>query len=140
MRRTGAVAIGLGPLVTLAGAVSYFTWFVRFPALRDVPWVNLPLVAAGAALSATGLVLALRRPGRARRILAAFGLAFSGSLAALFAVYVLVLSYRLPAPTARAVALDVPASFTLSDHEGRAVSLDRLRGRKVVITFYRGHW
>jgi hypothetical protein len=139
-RRAARLAAALGPLVTLAGALTYFTWLVRFPTLRDVPWVNLPVVAAGVALSAAGMVAALRAAGRGARILAVAGFAFSGGLAALFAVYVFGLSYGLPAPTERALTLAGAPRFTLPDHEGRPVSLAALRGRKLVITFYRGHW
>jgi len=49
MRRNHA--IWLGPIVTFAGAVSYFLYFARFPSLRDVPWVNLPIVAGDVRLS-----------------------------------------------------------------------------------------
>ena len=40
-------ALWLGPLISVAGTVSYFQFFARFPALRDFPWINLPLVVIG---------------------------------------------------------------------------------------------
>ena len=49
--------IWIGVLISVIGLVSYFTFFARFPATRDIPWVNLTLVCAGMAVSA----LAIRR-------------------------------------------------------------------------------
>ena len=48
-------AAWIGPLVVFTGAVSYFLVFVRFPTVRDVPWVNLPWVAIGLVISFVGL-------------------------------------------------------------------------------------
>ncbi len=49
-------ALWLAPLITFVGFVSYYLVFVNIPALRDFPWVNLPLVALGAVLAIVGLV------------------------------------------------------------------------------------
>lgn len=134
-------AVWLGPVVVFVGAVSYFTWFARFPALRDFPWVNLPLVAGGLALSAWGAWRAFSRPGRfLGKALGSLGLAFSLGLGTLFVAYVFVLSYQLPGPTRTALGIERAPEFSLPDHRGRPVRLADLRGRKVVITFYRGHW
>lgn len=54
-------ALWIGPLITLAGAVSYFTVFSRFAPLRDFPWLNLPVVLAGLALSALAFWRAIAR-------------------------------------------------------------------------------
>ena len=54
-RRPRNLYAWIGPLVVLAGTVSYFVYFFRFPVLRDFPWVNLPLVALGLLISARGL-------------------------------------------------------------------------------------
>jgi len=140
-RRTRNHALWIGPLLAGAGAVSYFTYFARFPALRDFPWVNLPLVGAGLAVSAAGAWRAYARPQRFRgRILGPAGLAVSGLLAGLFGFYVFGLSYRLPAPTDTTLVLERAPDLTLSDSAGRPVRLAALRGRKVVLTFYRGYW
>ncbi len=53
----------LGPIVTFVSAICYFAYFVRFPDLWDFPWVNLPLVGAGAILSIVGVNRAFRVPG-----------------------------------------------------------------------------
>ena len=36
--------------------------------------------------------------------------------------------------------LDAAPDFSLADQHGRTVTLSELRGRDVVIVFYRGHW
>jgi len=133
--------IWIGPLVVFGGAVSYFMVFARFPALRDFPWVNLPLVAAGALLSLLAVIRAFspRAPYRGK-VLGSLGLVFSLFLTAVFGLYIFVWSYGLPGPSAVTASLDTAPDFTLTDQNGRPVSLRDLRGRKVVITFYRGHW
>jgi len=138
MRRNHYVWIGL--VVTFVSAVSYFTLFSRVPALRDFPWVNLPLVVLGVALSAVGARRAFASPGAWRKVAGSGALAVSALLGALFCGYVFFLSYLLPEPTALTMQLDRAPDVTLLDHRGRPVGLDSLRGRKVVLTFYRGHW
>lgn len=133
--------IWLGPLVTFVGAVSYFTYFARFPALRDVPWLNLPIVAFGVWLSALGIWRALTAPGRYRgKLTGTLGLLLTAGLALLFGFYVFSLSYRIPQPTATTLSLSSAPGFTLPDQHGNEVRLSDLRGRKVVLVFYRGFW
>jgi hypothetical protein len=132
--------VWIGPILTFVAVVSYFTTFARFPALRDVPWLNLPLAAAGAIASVVGVRAAFGRPGGWRRIAGAGGLALSLVLCGLFGAYVYFLSYAMPGPTERTTALDRVPDVTLVDHRGQSVSLADFRGRKVVLTFYRGHW
>lgn len=134
-------AIWLGPAVTFSGAVSYFTVFVRYPTLRDFPWVNLPLVLLGVALSAFGLLRAFRRsPVFGGKRLGTAGFTLSLILGGLFVFYVFSFSYRLPDPTLTSRTLSDVQDFSLSDHRGRPFHLGELRGRKVVLIFYRGHW
>ena len=131
IRRNHAVWIGL--LISLVGLVSYFTFFARFPALRDVPWLNLALVTVGLAVSAWAV-------RRRRSVWSVGGLALSAACAGLLAAYVFVLSYGLPG-TDRVVQVGDPApAFALADQEGRITSLDRYRGSNLVLVFYRGFW
>jgi len=135
------LAIWLGPVVTFCGAVSYFTVFVRYPTLRDFPWVNLPLVLLGVALSALGLWRAFRgSPVFGGKRLGAAGFSLSLILGGLFVFYVFAFSYRLPDPTATSQTLSEAQDFNLNDHRGRPFRLGELRGRKIVLIFYRGHW
>ena len=132
-------AMWLGPLITFAGMVSYFTVFVRWPALRDFPWVNLPLVLAGVALS----ILAFRRRRRTAlqsRILAGAGRGFSALIAGLFFFYVFFFSSTLPTATTLTAELEQAPDFALSDQHSRVVSLADLRGEKAVLVFFRGFW
>jgi hypothetical protein len=134
-------ALWIGPLVTFAGAVSYFTFFARFPVLRDFPWVNLPAVLLGLGLSALGLTRAYKRASSYRgKILGPIGLVVSGLLSSVFVFYIFGLSFWLPEPTEVATGLRVAPGFSLVDHEGRSVRLEDYRGTKIVLTFYRGFW
>jgi hypothetical protein len=132
-RRTARHLAWLGPVVAVAGLVSYFTVAVHYPALRDVPWVNLPMVLAGVGLSGWALF-------RRRSLWRVAGLLVSVAAAALLAGYVFVLSDTLPS-AAGVVAVDEPApAFALPDHTGATVRLDDFAGRDLVVVFYRGFW
>jgi hypothetical protein len=134
-------AIWIGPTLTFVGAVSYFTLFTRFAVTRDFPWVNLPLVLLGLAISCLGAWrgFAPATAYRGKR-LGSVGLAVSLLLAGLFCFYVFGFSYRLPGPTAASLDLREAGDFRLHDQHGRAFRLGELRGRKVVLVFYRGFW
>ena len=128
----------MGPLLTFVGAVSYFVVFARFPALRDFPWVNLPVVGVGVLLSLAGVRRAFVR-GRGRWV-GSIALVSSLLIGGLFGFYVFWLSYQLPATAGVTGERDAAPDFTLTDQHGQPLTLSSLRGRKVVLVFYRGHW
>jgi hypothetical protein len=126
-------AVWTGALISLVGLISYVTFFARFPALRDAPWLNLTLVTVGLTVSAWALWLR-------RSVWSTGGLALSAICAGLLVVYVFVLSYGLPG-TERVVRVGEPApAFALPDQEGRTTSLEQYRGSSLVLVFYRGFW
>lgn len=133
----------LSPLITFAGFVSYFVVFTRYPALRDFPWVNLPLVLLGAGLAIGGLIRAWKGVRWGRRILYLGSTGFSVVVAAFLLLYVFVISSQMPAAAISeeklVVGVAAPA-FTLNDANGNAVSLSDFEGKKVVISFFRGFW
>lgn len=134
-------AVWFGPVVVFAGVVSYFQVFVRYPVLRDFPWVNLPLVWMGLGLSGLGLWLAYARRAVYRgRVLGVMGMLLSVAMAGLFHFYVFYYTYQMPAPGGLAATMEVAPDFELTDQDGQRVRLSDLRGKKVVLTFYRGYW
>ncbi len=133
--------IWLGPLVVFLGVISYFLVFARFPAVRDFPWINLPIVFIGLAISTAALRIGFRPPAtRGKKIAAVTGLTVSLLLTLLFNAYVFILSYQLPEPTSIAQIQDGAPDFSLTDHNGNTVRRSDYLGRKLVIVFYRGHW
>ena len=133
--------IWIGPLVTFAGVVSYFVLFARFAALRDFPWVNLPLVVLGAVLSVLGMKQALARsPALRGKVLAGAGLVLSLLLTAFFIVYIFWLSYAIPGPSSVALELARAPDFALTSNTGETVRLSDFAGRHVALVFYRGFW
>ena len=133
-------ALWLAPLITFIGFVSYYLVFVNIPALRDFPWVNLPLVAIGAALAIAGLLSGWKSGGRLKRSFLVLGIVFSIAVAGLLFAYVFVISYQMPAASEATVALETAPNFTLNDANGEPVSLSDFRDQKVVLSFYRGFW
>ncbi len=132
--------IWIGPLVVFAGAVSYFEVFAGFAALRDFPWINLPLVLLGALLSAFGVKRAFAGSKTLGKALAIGGLCLSLLLTAAFCTYVFWFSYTLPGPSEIAQGLVEAPDFTLTSSTGETVRLSEFRGRKVALVFYRGFW
>ena len=45
-----------------------------------------------------------------------------------------------PTDTGRVAVGDTAPDFTLLDRHGEPVTLSELRGRRIVLVFYRGHW
>ena len=134
-------AIWLGPLTVFAGAVSYFTYFTQFPALRDFPWINLPIVMLGLIISLVAVRRAFGKSDVYRgKILGSASFLFSTLLAGLFFAYIGYLSYQLPDPTTKTVGLSIAPEFTLQDQNDQPVSLSDFQGKKLIVTFYRGHW
>lgn len=140
-KRSRNHAIWLGPLIVFIGAVSYFTFFVRYPDLRDTPFINLPLVLIGAFISCLGAWRAFFRSNIYRgKITGSISLAFSLFLSGLFSVYIVYISYQVPAPTEITNSLSAIPEFTLNDQKGHPVSPSDFKGKKLIVTFYRGYW
>ena len=140
-----------GFLLTLIASFSYFAFFVRFPVTRDFPWVNLLLFLLAAVL----LVVGARR-GFARdrawpklaKVVTSIVTTLSVAVMALFIFAIFIAARWLPASTgAPHVGQKVP-EFTLSDANGRQVSLNQLLSepidgkapKGVLLVFYRGWW
>lgn len=131
----------IGPVLAFGGAVTYFTYFARFPALRDFPWINLPLALVGVGVSGVAVWRAFARRDIWRgRILAPLGLGLSIAFAGFFVAYVFFLSNVLPAPSGTSLGLAEVPDLALVDQDGRTVRLTDFRGRKLIVTFYRGYW
>jgi hypothetical protein len=123
----------IGVLVSLVGLLSYFSFFARFPTLRDFPWINLPMVLVGLGISAWALV-------RRRSVWSVTGLAMSAACAGLLTTYVFYLSNQLPG-TDSVVRVGEPAPyFALPDDENHSVSLEDFAGSNLILVFYRGFW
>jgi hypothetical protein len=130
-----------GFAITFAGAVTYFTVFARFPALRDFPWLNLPLVVAGVAIALFATAQAFRRGARmGARIVTSTLVTLSVLVAGLFATYLFWISYQVPAPTEVARSLEIAPDVRLVGSDGNPVAIGDFRGKKVLVVFYRGFW
>jgi len=160
MKRSWNWAVWTGGVLVVAGILSYPLYFVRFPALRDFPWVNLPLIIFGLALLAVGLMRAFRQPELYRgkifgSVLMVLSLALSGVF--LYAIFVGA-RHVLPASPGAPQVGQVAPNFTLPDSRNNPVDLANVlsspfapngatgsgtaaeRTAGVLLIFYRGYW
>lgn len=128
-----------GPLVAVAGLVSYYALFARWPVTRDVPWVNLPLVWGGALFALLGAARALKRGGW-RLGVGALGALLALGCAALLTFYCFVLSYQMPAPGEGSVEGAQFPTLVLPAHDGTEVDLGEASGGKLILVVFRGTW
>jgi drug/metabolite transporter (DMT)-like permease len=131
-----------GFFFALTGFLSY-TFFAQFPITRDFPWANLLLFAVGGILLVLGLFRAFGKPRVYRGkilgpILAILGIFMFGFFSYVF-FYVL---RQVPPSTAAPRVGQKAPEFTLSDQDGKDVSLRDLasRSKAVALIFYRGFW
>jgi hypothetical protein len=136
----------LGLVLAIVGVATYFTVVNRviapwLPLLRNVPILNLALVGCALYASFVGVRRAFARSAPAGgRVLASILGSVTLGLGTLFVWYLFAYSSNLPgAGLAPGVAATAP-DFSLPDQNGQSVRLGSLRGRNVLLVFYRGHW
>ena len=141
-KRTWNWSLCPGFFFALTGFLSY-TFFAQFPITRDFPWANLLLFAVGGILLVLGLFRAFGKPRVYRGkilgpILAILGIFMFGFFSYVF-FYVL---RQVPPSTAAPRVGQKAPEFTLSDQDGKDVSLRDLasRSKAVALIFYRGFW
>jgi hypothetical protein len=126
-------AAWVGPLISIAGLLSYFSIMVRFPDLRDSAVVNLIMVVLGAATAVWGLM-------KRRNWKSWLGVVGALVPAILLFGYVYGLSSQIPPPGPEASVGTQAPPLELPDQNGRVVSLADYAGRRVLVVFYRGYW
>jgi hypothetical protein len=140
-----------GFLLSLIAFVSYFFVFVRFPVTRDFPWANLLLFG----IAATLLVVGVRRafaPERSHpkrsKIVGSILATLSVVVFGFFVFAIFILARQLPASHGAPQMGQKAPDFTLSDTNGKPVSLSELLSstvngktpKGVLLVFYRGYW
>ena len=126
-------AAWIGPLVALVGFLSYFTLAVRHPGLRDSAVVNLALVFGGVVIAAWGVL-------RRRNWKSWVGFGTAAVVAFFFSAYIFAFTNQLPSPDSSPAVGSAAPHLELPDLTGRTMSLDGLRGERVLVVFYRGYW
>ncbi|HEX6648553.1 MAG TPA: hypothetical protein VF075_03410 [Pyrinomonadaceae bacterium] len=141
----------LGFLLSVAAFFTYFAVFVQFPVTRDFPWANLVLFVIAGLL----LLLGIRRgfasdrphPTRSKIVTSIVGL-LGLVVFALFVFVIFVAARWLPASTGAPHVGQRAPDFTLSDTNGKQISLNELLSspingsapKGVLLVFYRGYW
>lgn len=129
--------------------LSYPLLFVKFPVTRDFPWANLLLFVVAAIL----LFIGVRRgfaagSSRASKIGAAVAMTLGALVIALFLFSIFVLGRWIPASTGAPKLGQKAPDFTLTDVNGKAMTLSDLLSspingaapKGVLLVFYRGYW
>lgn len=141
--------IWAGFVLSFAAFVSYPSVFVRFPATRDFPWANLVLFLIAVVIVFTGVRRAFASERRRRsKLLATLLATFSGLILAGFIFTFFIAARWLPASLGAPQLGQKAPEFSLTDSNGRQVSLAELlsapvNGRApkgVLLVFYRGYW
>ncbi len=148
--------IWAGFLLSLLASLSYPFFFVNFAATRDFPWVSILLFVVALALVVVGLRRAFSGPteGAKRSTLSkivASGLAvLSVAIIGLFLFSILIMARWLPPSTGAPQVGQKAPEFTLTDVNGKQVSLSELLSspiagqtndkKGVLLIFYRGYW
>jgi hypothetical protein len=128
----------IAPLLAIAGFLSYFTFFVRWPALRDTGLLNLALLLLAVVLAGVGLRRAWGR-GPWRRVAGVLGVVVSLGLTGLFVAYIYSLSDLPTAEGAVALGERLP-EISLVSSDGGDVDLAEASQGPLVLVFYRGFW
>lgn len=125
-----------GLLLAPIAFFTYFAFFAQFPVTRDVPWASFLLFL----LALTLLVIGWQRA--TRKILPSLAVAFGVLVCAGFTYLVTIGSKNLPASSRAPAVGEKAPDFTLTDANGRAVTLSQvLAGSNgVLLVFYRGYW
>jgi hypothetical protein len=138
----------LGLLITIAGVLSNWLYFLGLPGQEIFPWINVLVPAAGLVV----LLVAVRRAfvspeTSGGKILAPVFAIFS---AVVFAGSVWGLHHArdIPAASGAPRVGEKAPDFTLADEDGQATSLSQLLDstgkaqlpKAVLLVFYRGFW
>src|SRR5918996_22961 len=116
----------VGFLLTLAAFFSYFAVFVWYPITRDFPWANLLLFLVSAVLLFLGLRRAFASDRRRSKILAAIVTTLSVLVIGFFLFAFFIGGRALPASKGAPQVGQRAPDFTLTDNNGKAVSLNEL--------------
>jgi|HubBroStandDraft_5_1064220.scaffolds.fasta_scaffold08263_1 hypothetical protein len=160
MKRSWNWRIWAGALVVIAGVVGYQVYCVRVPALRDRPWLNLPIILVGLVMIGVGLKRAFQQPELYRGKI--FGSLVGGLMAmlALFFCFAMFIAshHILPVTKGAPQVGQVAPDFTLPDSKNEPVQLSALLSSSfagngdavgaagagqtagVLLIFYRGYW
>jgi|ERR1700751_3711343 hypothetical protein len=139
-----------GFVLCLAGFAS-LPVFARFPATRDVPWLNFLLFGTGLALLFAGLRRAFGQSQQYRgKVLGSVLATLSILIVGVFSFLVFYQTRQLPSSNGAPKIGEKAPGFVLPDTSNQLVSLSSLLStpltntheppKGVVLVFYRGYW
>ena len=132
-----------GFAITLFAVLSYFLFFYKYPATRDIPWVTYLLFVPALALLVVGVKRAFGQPREyGGRISGPILSTLSITIMGLFCYMTLVLTKELPSSAQALHAGQQAPDFTLADTGGKPLAFTDIlkKNRGAVLVFYRGYW
>lgn len=141
-------SLWLGFLLSIVTFLSYFAVFVWYPVTRDFPWANLLLFLVSAVLLILGLRRAFASDRRSSKILATIVTTLGVLVIGSFVFAFFIGGRAIPASKGAPQVGQKAPDFTLTDNNGKAVSLNELlttpingnAPKGVLLVFYRGYW
>jgi peroxiredoxin len=154
MKRKLNWTLWAGTAISVIAFLSYFLFFAKFPVTRDVPWANFLLFTLAVVLLAVGLRRAFARPASYRGKASGPILAtLSAAILGFFCYAMFIESREIPSAADAPKVGEKAPGFSLSDTNGRQVSLAELLStpianpagatrspKGVLLVFYRGYW
>ncbi len=143
MKRRWNISIWVGFAIAVVALVSYVPVFVPYPSTRDLPWPDFLLFLVALVFLVVGLDRAFRKPNVYRGKISGSILAgLTVLMIALFCVFIFYATKQVPASPDALRAGQPAAQFTLSNADGKQVSLADLlkNNRAALLIFYRGYW
>src|SRR5688572_11516617 len=149
--------IVVGFLLSFIASLAYPFFLVDYPLTRDFPWVSILLFLVALILVWIGLKQAFSKPkteggkrSKLSKIFAASLAVLSVIIIGLFLFSILIFARWLPPSTGAPQVGQKAPEFTLSDANGKQVSLAELLSQPiagqtsppkgVLLIFYRGYW
>jgi len=129
--------LALCAVVVVAVAWLYYLWLIPKERVPERPLGFVAAMAAGVSMSGASLMAALRE----EETIAPFLWVLAGVGAGLAAFFVYLLKQAaLPDGEIRVVVGGKWLAFAALDADGDRFHSDELRGKRVLLKFFRGHW
>lgn len=132
-------ALWLGPVLAVAGFLSYYMFFVTWPIFRDTAWLNLLILGVAGFISIHGMRRGWSQ-GLWRKFAGVAGTTLSVLLTGVLMYYCYVLSYQLPSTDLVITEGKPLPAMRLEANDGRLIDIGEVGRDQLILVLYRGYW